>query len=50
MIREAGLEDMIDSNIEVEENYKIKKVVGFGATSTVYKAFYYENEKNNISS
>ena len=50
MIREAGLEDMIDSNIEVEENYKIKKVVGFGATSTVYKAFYYENEKYNISS
>jgi hypothetical protein len=52
MIKRAGLEDKIESSIEVEENYQIKKVVGYGATSTVYKAFYFKNGdpfKQNIS-
>lgn len=38
-IKEAGLENEIDDCIEVETNYKIKKVVGYGATSVVYKAY-----------
>lgn len=42
MIKKAGLEDKIESSIEVEENYQIKKVVGYGATSTVYKAIYFK--------
>ena len=39
-IREAGLEKEIDDSIEVEANYKIKKIVGYGATSVVYKAYH----------
>tara|TARA_B100000780_G_C20847259_1_gene336708 strand:+ start:169 stop:504 length:336 start_codon:yes stop_codon:yes gene_type:complete len=38
-IREAGLENEIDDCIEVEATYKIKKIVGYGATSVVYKAY-----------
>ena len=38
-IKEAGLENEIDDSIEVEANYKIKKIVGYGATSVVYKAY-----------
>jgi hypothetical protein len=38
-IKEAGLENEIDDCIEVENNYKIKKIVGYGATSVVYKAY-----------
>ena len=38
-IKEAGLENEIDDSIEVETNYKIKKIVGYGATSVVYKAY-----------
>ena len=42
-IKEAGLEKEIDDTVVVEANYKIKKIVGYGATSTVYKAHMYEN-------
>lgn len=42
-IREAGLEKEIDDSIEVEANYKIKKIVGYGATSVVYKAYHNKN-------
>ena len=42
-IREAGLEKEIDDSIEVEANYKIKKIVGYGATSVVYKAYHIKN-------
>lgn len=38
-IKEAGLEKEIDDSIEVETDYKIKKIVGYGATSVVYKAY-----------
>ena len=38
-IKEAGLENEIDDCIEVETTYKIKKIVGYGATSVVYKAY-----------
>jgi len=38
-IKEAGLENEIDDSIEVEQTYKIKKIVGYGATSVVYKAY-----------
>ena len=38
-IKEAGLENEIDDCIEVEDCYKIKKIVGYGATSVVYKAY-----------
>ena len=41
-IKEAGLENEIEDTIEVEANYKIKKIVGYGATSTVYKAHMYD--------
>lgn len=37
-IKEAGLEKEIGSSIVTEKNYKIKKIVGYGATSVVYKA------------
>ena len=40
-IKEAGLENEIEDSIEVEANYKITKIVGYGATSTVYKAKIY---------
>lgn len=43
MLKRAGLLDKIDKEIEVEDNYQIKKVVGYGATSTVYKAHYFKN-------
>ena len=46
-IREAGLEKEIDDSIEVEANYKIKKIVGYGATSTVYKAHMYDHALAN---
>ena len=42
-IKEAGLENEIDDSIEVEANYKIKKIVGYGATSVVYKAYHFKN-------
>ena len=38
-IKDAGLENEIDDCIEVETCYKIKKIVGYGATSVVYKAY-----------
>ena len=37
-IKEAGLENEIGANIVTERNYKIRKIVGYGATSVVYKA------------
>ena len=39
-IKEMGLENEIDGTIEVEDDYKITKIVGFGATSVVYKAIH----------
>ena len=42
-IKDAGLEKEIDDCVEVEANYKIKKIVGYGATSTVYKAHMYDH-------
>ena len=42
-IKEAGLENEIEDSIEVEANYKITKIVGYGATSTVYKAKMFAN-------
>ena len=38
-IKDAGLENEIDDFVEVESQYKIKKNVGYGATSVVYKAY-----------
>lgn len=43
-IREAGLEKEIDDSIEVEASYKIKKIVGYGATSVVYKAYHVKEQ------
>lgn len=43
-IREAGLEKEIGDSIEVEANYKIKKIVGYGATSVVYKAYHVKDQ------
>lgn len=37
-IKDAGLENEIDSSIVTEKNFKIRKIVGYGATSVVYKA------------
>jgi hypothetical protein len=41
LIKKAGLIDKIDKSIIVEDNYLIKKIVGYGSTCTVYKAHYY---------
>lgn len=48
-IKDAGLEKEIDDCVEVEANYKIKKIVGYGATSTVYKAHMYEHSTDAMS-
>ena len=37
-IKDAGLDCDIDDVIEVEKKYRIQKIVGYGATSVVYKA------------
>jgi hypothetical protein len=37
-IKDAGLEKEIDAAIVTEKNFKIRKIVGYGATSVVYKA------------
>ena len=37
-IREIGLEKYIGDKVEVEDKYTIKKILGYGATSVVYKA------------
>jgi len=37
-IREAGLEKYIGDKVEVEDKYTIRKILGYGATSVVYKA------------
>lgn len=47
-IKDAGLENEIDDSIEVEANYKITKIVGYGATSTVYKAKMYNNPEDAL--
>lgn len=47
-IREAGLEKEIDDSIEVEANYKIKKIVGYGATSVVYKAYHIKESPEGV--
>ena len=49
-IKEAGLENEIEDSIEVEANYKIKKIVGYGATSTVYKAHMYDRAEDALVS
>ena len=36
--KSSGLCDEIDSYIQVEGNYQIEKIVGYGATSIVYRA------------
>ena len=43
LIKKAGLDEKIDRSIIVEDNYLIKKIVGYGSTCTVYKAQYYQN-------
>ena len=48
-IKEAGLENEIEDSIEVEANYKIKKIVGYGATSTVYKAYMYNKVEDALA-
>lgn len=40
----SGLCEDIDSYIQVEGNYQIEKIVGYGATSIVYRAAH-TNEK-----
>ena len=37
-IKEANLEKYIGESVEVESKYSIKHIVGYGATSVVYKA------------
>jgi len=39
-IKDAGLENEIGASISTEKSYKIKKIVGYGATSVVYKSSY----------
>lgn len=46
-IKEAGLQNEIDDYIEVENHYRIKKIVGYGATSVVYKATMATNPETN---
>lgn len=48
-IKEAGLENEIEDSIEVEANYKIKKIVGYGATSTVYKAHMFNKVEDALA-
>lgn len=36
--KQSGMEKEIDQFVEVESNYCVKKILGFGATSVVYKA------------
>ena len=36
--QQSGMEKDIDQFVEVENNYCVKKILGFGATSVVYKA------------
>lgn len=43
LIKKAGLDEKIDRSIVVEDNYLIKKIVGYGSTCTVYKAHLYQN-------
>jgi len=37
-IRKAGLDRYIGNNVLVEAKYVIKSLIGYGATSAVYKA------------
>ena len=37
-IRKAGLDRYIGNNVVVEAKYAIKSLIGYGATSAVYKA------------
>ena len=48
-IKQAGLENEIEDSIEVEANYKITKIVGYGATSTVYKAKMFSNREDAMA-
>lgn len=43
LIKKAGLDDKIEKSIIVEDNYLIKKIVGYGSTCTVYKSHFYQN-------
>ena len=49
-IKEAGLENEIDDSVEVEANYKLRKIVGYGATSTVFKAHKYDRVEDATGS
>ena len=41
-VKSAGLADEIVDSIVVEDTYQLRKVVGYGATSTVFKAHKYD--------
>ena len=43
LCNDAGLE--LDDSIEVESYFTIKKVVGYGSSSTVFKAYMHEKEE-----
>ena len=44
-LRSSGLDSKIDNYIDVESNYEIQKIIGYGATSVVYKAQMQNNGK-----
>lgn len=44
------MEEKIERSIEVEDNYQIKKIVGYGSTCTVYKAHYFKHGNPKILS
>lgn len=39
----AGFDQQVDDSIQVEANFTIKKIVGYGSSSTVFKAFVYDS-------
>lgn len=46
-LNKAGVLESCDDHIEVENDYRVKKIVGYGATSVVYKAYYKGKDVNN---
>lgn len=47
-IKEAGLENEIDDTVDVEANYNLRKIVGYGATSVVFKAHKFDSVSEAI--
>ena len=43
-IKSAGLENYIGQSVVVEDKYCLQSVIGYGATSAVYRAETYEHE------